>query len=791
MECNKDEAIRAKDIAMKKMTEKDIAGAKKFALKAQSLYADLEGLPQLLATLDVYASAEKKINGEIDWYGVLNVDPYSDDDTIRKQYRKLALTLHPDKNKLIGADGAFKILSEAWSLLSDKAKRSAYNMRRRDLYQKIPTGNSSVPAGRNGFHNFTNGSNLNTRDQKSAAHPKPTPAVPRPSKPNTFWTVCNRCKMQYEYLINYLNHTLLCPNCHEPFLAVETPPPPLNGRKSSTPWTTYQQRQNSSSHVTNRNSETPRMKQAAAPSAGGTGFSGFDSFNRANFQSDSISKSGGGGSAPASTSSAAQAVQPAYEKLKREREEARITGSTVLGGERRMKKRRMDENAMHGIGREMPNQMGMRHGVVGMGSVPASQKSSSETARINVPGSARSITTKELSQPEVRKMLIEKARTEIRKKLNEWSTAAARKNSCKEEKEREKGKQEATINGVKNGANKHRQLGVAENKVHAKKSSPAIAGVDSDSKGTETVAMNVPDPDFHDFDKDRTEKSFSGNQVWAAYDDDDGMPRYYAMIHGVVSRKPFKMRISWLNSKSNNELAPINWIGSGFPKTSGDFRIGKHEINNSLNSFSHMVKWAKGARGVIQIYPSKGDVWALYRNWSPDWNELTPDEVIHKYDMVEVLEDYTEELGVTVTPLVKVAGFRTVFHRHLDPKQVKTIPKEELFRFSHQVPSYFLTGQEAQNVPTGCRELDPASTPLELLQVLTEGKDEEMVKNAEKPKNDMLTDPKETPNEKGLMEDAVKFGAKMMMMNMKETEVKDMLEIAEGTLGRNMDGRGC
>lgn len=198
------------------------------------------------------------------------------------------------------------------------------------------------------------------------------------------------------------------------------------------------------------------------------------------------------------------------------------------------------------------------------------------------------------------------------------------------------------------------------------------------------------------------------------------MPRYYAKIHKVISVEPFRMRISWLNSRSNSELGPMDWVGSGFYKTCGDFRTGKHEVTESLNSFSHKVRWTKGTRGVVRIFPGKGEVWALYRNWSPDWNEHTPDEVIHKYDMVEVLEDFSEGQGISVTPLVKVAGFRTVFQRHKDHDEVRRIPKEEMFRFSHQVPNYLLTGQEAHNAPKDCRELDPAATPLDLLQIIAE-----------------------------------------------------------------------
>uniref|UniRef100_A0A151UFP3 DUF3444 domain-containing protein n=1 Tax=Cajanus cajan TaxID=3821 RepID=A0A151UFP3_CAJCA len=160
------------------------------------------------------------------------------------------------------------------------------------------------------------------------------------------------------------------------------------------------------------------------------------------------------------------------------------------------------------------------------------------------------------------------------------------------------------------------------------------------------------------------------------------MPRYYARIHKVVSTKPFRMRISWLNSRSNNELGPTDWVGSGFYKTCGDFRTGKHEITESLNSFSHKVRWTKGARGVLHIFPGKGEVWALYRNWAPDWDENTPDEVIHKYDMVEVLEDFNEEEGVLVTPLVKVDGFKTVFHRH-SHDQARKIPKYDTYLQVH------------------------------------------------------------------------------------------------------------
>jgi curved DNA-binding protein CbpA len=760
MECNKDEAVRAKEIAEKKFMVKDIMGAKKFALKAQNLFPGLEGIPHILTTLDVYISAENKINGEADWYGILGVDPQADDETVRKQYRKLALMLHPDKNKSIGADGAFKHISEAWSLLSDKSKRSAYDQRRNaKASQKVPTptGGSSAPAGANGFYNFTKSTTSNARAQKntSRAGHSSTSASSHKPKPNTFWTVCHRCKMQYEYLRVYLNHNLLCPNCHEPFFAVETAPPPSNGSKSSTPWNSSQQRQNSN-------------HQAAGKSSINSGRN-----KETNFQWSPFTKTAGASTA----AQAATVVQQAYEKVKREREEAqaatkreealrkkqhaskKMGGASSSGHSSATKRRKgMDDVGAASHGRDVANQTGLGTGGSGAANLSGSKPANSETVRVN--GITKSSNSRDVCLQEIQNQLMEKARMEIHKKLNEWKSVSVNKNAVEEERI---GNEESNEQGGKSlgnsnmpGQKKSGESVDKKNGACAAKSFPCTSSANTNAETLETMSINVPDPDFHDFDKDRTERSFGDNQVWSAYDDDDGMPRYYAMIHSVISLNPFKMRISWLNSKTNSELGPLNWVGSGFLKTCGDFRIGKHEINNSLNSFSHKVRWTKGTRGVICIYPRKGDVWALYRNWSPDWNELTTDEVIHRYDMVEVLEDYNEELGVIVTPLVKVAGFKTVFHRHLDPREIRTIPREEMFRFSHHVPSHLLTGQEGSNAPKGCRELDPAATPLELLQVITDVKEDEILENEVIFKTDNVVDNAEKANDKEMIENPKK-----------------------------------
>ncbi|XP_020281210.1 dnaJ homolog subfamily B member 12-like [Pseudomyrmex gracilis] len=164
MDSNKDEAERCLELAERYLRERKYEEAEKFARKAQKLYP-LKKVEDLLAEVSILSkqnqkseTAEpsvrkrqsvtketthsqsssdytkeqlehvKRIKKCKDYYEILGVSKDATDSDIKKAYKKLALQLHPDKNKAPGAAEAFKAIGNAVAILTDAEKRKQYDM---------------------------------------------------------------------------------------------------------------------------------------------------------------------------------------------------------------------------------------------------------------------------------------------------------------------------------------------------------------------------------------------------------------------------------------------------------------------------------------------------------------------------------------------------------------------------------------------------------------------------------------------------------------------------------------
>ncbi|KAG8390391.1 hypothetical protein BUALT_Bualt01G0078500 [Buddleja alternifolia] len=418
MECNKGEALRAKSIAEDKLHKKDFAGARKFALKAQTLFSGLDGISQLLTTIDVYVSAENKISGEVDWYAVLGLSPSVDDEAIKKRYRKLALMLHPDKNRSVGADGAFVLISDAFGMLSDKAKRLAYNQRRgfRVFQEKVPmqpggpSPSAPPPSTGNGIFNFTSKTTSKTpksqdKRTKTPRPPKPAPTPkPTPQRDDTFWTICRHCRVQYEFLKMYLNHTLLCQKCKVPFMALATPPP-QNFPKSSNQ--VPKKRQQSSK---NRVPSRTQGRDTSAAQKPGAGQAGPSLFRNANYQQG-----------PPSSKTDPSAGGKTVHIIDEERDKMKTAFTESHPKEETVKKRKIDDY-ISGFGVNY----NVGQGNEGFGNANSSASGSGFYGFLGFSGFSSTYsqanTTGKLTPLETQEVLMGNARKEILKNLSTWGS---------------------------------------------------------------------------------------------------------------------------------------------------------------------------------------------------------------------------------------------------------------------------------------------------------------------------------------------------------------------------------
>lgn len=57
-------------------------------------------------------------------FSILGVSPDCPQEQIKKHYKKIAVLVHPDKNKQAGAEEAFKVLQRSCELIGEPVRRA-------------------------------------------------------------------------------------------------------------------------------------------------------------------------------------------------------------------------------------------------------------------------------------------------------------------------------------------------------------------------------------------------------------------------------------------------------------------------------------------------------------------------------------------------------------------------------------------------------------------------------------------------------------------------------------------
>ncbi|KAL5228241.1 hypothetical protein ABZP36_016506 [Zizania latifolia] len=731
MECNREEALKARDIALKKMENKDFDGAKRIALKAQRIFPELENISQMLIVCEVHCAAEAKINGLLDFYGLLQLEVTADEATIKKQYRKLAFSLHPDKNSFIGAEAAFKLVSEAHSTLSDRTKRCTYDIKWR-VASKIAQKQATQPKQATQTMQTTQPKQapqpVQVAQQKQGTQPTPAtqrkqgmqppkatqppqatqpmqatepkhatqsmkstvsmektdanrtskakagygPSVPAPSAEQSFWTMCDNCKTKYQYYSNVLNRRIRCQNCKNDFVALklnEQDVPSVfssNAAKSAGQQNDIPiQRDDYTKFpsVVNRD-DKPCMNGAqqnehmeSSVRAGGEGTANC---------AESIGKGGVEFSA-LHKSSAANTDDKTGGKMTSDSANPDVAGKPNRGG-------RIDKSA-EPVVTDIPNPRRLTR-----------RKANTDASNIlNSPGKKRRTILDWFSNAD-----------SSCKKVTDDNVVRAEGQACEP--------------NVSSKANNH-EKGSTINEGNQERKKEVRHDVTPQKKPCDSGNFSYPDPEFFDFDRCRDVSVFAVDQIWALYDDRDGMPRYYARIKRIDTTN-FRVQFTWLEHDAMNEEED-KWTDEELPVACGNFFLGKTVVSQDSLMFSHIVSWVKGRkRSSYVIYPRMGEVWALYKGWSMQWSSDAEKHRTYEYEVVEVLSDFTLEAGAAVLPLVKIKGFVSLFAKV--EKSSFVIPQSEILRFSHSIPFFRTKGSEKVGVAGGFLELDTASLPSNL-----------------------------------------------------------------------------
>lgn len=754
----KEEALRLKTLAEEKYNSGDLDSAVAYANRARDLHPSVSGLREMLTAFEILRTAAAPVLDSTtekqkpipDYYKILQVQRFSHFNSIKKQYKKLALTLHPDKNPFGASEEAFKLVGEAARVLSDKIRRKEYDMRLKIAMQSEAMTAVAVEQGAEGAG-------------------------------ETFRTACSACRLLHQFERKYLGSNLICPSCKKTFKAMEVEEE-RNGEANeggvekndgaeggglTRLSARIQERVAKGGYVGSvekfglgvkrRNSSAGEVSERAGAKVARTGRDGVKS-KRVEIVEESGEDSGdsdgvenrrfkkmetlvnvdgvgrvGDGVEEAMRSGDVEIVENERSKRGESREDESMTLSQM---QMMMKKKRKKKKVVEGKMATKAKEVNAEKLKVNEMEAAIEKDEEREHEKENVREKEREeVAEKEREGVKLVNLRQKSNRRRVPKVRNLEVVNATSKNHLHSEIEKdrspEQGNSEVLLvekekekeTGVTRGKRERRRVSKYGNSdilnTKSSKKNHVVSDIErliANEKGDLEIKP-VEDSDFYDFDKDRRERSFRKGQVWAVYDDVEAMPRHYVLINEIVSVNPFEVKMIWLQRQSNRDEE--SWLEKGYNVSCGIFQVAGKLTIRYLNLFSHLVDYERAARDLYRIYPTKGSVWAVYRSSSSQEAEERSQSINEKcYDVVVSLTSYSDVHGLSVAYLEKVPAFRAVFkRREIGANAVVCLKANDIKILSHQIPAKKLSGEEASGLPKDCWELDPASLSPQLLTV--------------------------------------------------------------------------
>ncbi|KAH6776962.1 hypothetical protein C2S51_008274 [Perilla frutescens var. frutescens] len=696
-------AVKARETALEKMRERDFSGAMKLAVEAQKLCHDLENIDKMIMVCSVHCSAAE---GEgKDWYKILDVAAAADEAAVRSRCSRMALGLHPDKNRFPGAAEAFQLIVEAKAVLLDNEKRRVYdsNCRAKALGESRSFGFSRFrndyqmsgvrPNREFGFARFRDGcENPQVIDLTStSANPRPNgggggePELDGASKIDGL-RVSGFSRFGNDQIFQQQTDQI-CSE-HRPKGSRGRPRGRGRGRGRGSE---LNEARNIEGLMASRSKENAAISEDAAMEALGCDKVGNLDFGLKNDQ----------------------IYQQPTEQIS--------NGSRGRGrGRPRGRGRGLKLNEASQIEGLMMSSSSSKGNVVAarkdLGGGDDVRNLDFGISRPNLENdfsiSQNGCESKQQADQSQRGRGRGKGRGRGRGRGTSTSTSTGKFDGSMSSSKKNVGGKFLGDEEEENGR------GGKRSKNSGSWNESAAAVIEPDSK-----ILEYTDAEFNDFERERSKTWFKAGQIWAVYDLLDAMPRFYALINNVIKvSDDQKLQITWLEPLPNNNDEK-EWLYQGLPACFGRFKHGYTDIIQDHAVFSHLVNWKRDAvmRKIYEIHPKKGETWAVFKNWDMSWHRNPQRFRGFEYEVVEILSDCCGELGVSVALLGKIEGFCCVFGRKVG-KGVdwEVIKVGDRLRFSHRIPCFSVS----VNTPNGVKsffELDPASLPTNLVGSCRDG----------------------------------------------------------------------